>query len=131
MIQVSIYVHQDNVPFIFGRLGLCYLTPLSIIFQPLYRGGQFYWWRKPEYPVMFSPTSRKSHFAISGIRYLLIQLPYEHNHDDHHLKTSLNENIYNNSLIWIYFLNMETSDESERNRPSCEKISNYSLIHYI
>ena len=59
-------------------LGLWCLKPLSTLVQ-LYRGGQFYWWRKPRVPrENHRPLTSHKHYHIMSFRvHLSEQIPYD------------------------------------------------------
>jgi hypothetical protein len=112
-------IYSSYLVYILIGLKLWWLTPHSTIFH-LYRGGQFYLWRKP-------PTCRNSrtnvitvlyrvHPAMSWIRthnvsgdrhwWLTIQLQYVHIHDGHCVICCVDTKHYSNKatllLCWSH-----------------------------
>jgi hypothetical protein len=75
-----------------GKLDLWYLTPLSTIFQ-LYRGGQFYWWMKSEYPEktigLPQITDKLDHIMLHRVHLTMREIPlHNFSADRHYAKRS-------------------------------------------
>jgi hypothetical protein len=90
---------SKNVSVQWFQFGLWCLKPLSTIFQ-LYHGGQFYWWRKPEYPEKTSDLPQVTDKLYHIMLYMLSTL---------HLSGIQTHNIINDRH-WLHRYQMKSYD---------------------
>jgi len=101
--------------FIFKMLmdGLWFLTPISAIVQ-LYHGGQFYWWRKPEYAEI---TTKLSQFIVKLVSHNVVSSTPRLLKKNQHLFLIISHS--SNCGAHLYMLTFDTA---------CHNINKYLLI---
>ena len=77
-IYILIILARNVTNYVFVCLFWWCLTPLSTIFQ-LYRGSQFYWWRKPEDPEKITDLSHVTDKLSHNVVHIALIKIWTHN----------------------------------------------------